>query len=63
MFDFRPGTGLLLAIFPAALLVAPDAAKSGLSIPEPSNLALMSIGLAGVMIGRIAAARRERDDE
>ncbi len=33
-------------------------------VPEPSNLALFAMGLAGVIIGRRAArSRNRRDDE
>ncbi len=37
---------------------APAYALSGTAIPEPSNLALFGIGLAGLVIGRQVAKRR-----
>ncbi len=41
---------------------APAYANGGTAIPEPSNLALFGIGLAGLIIGR-QVARRRADSE
>ena len=50
----------LLAIFG---LSAPAYAWDGVQIPEPSNLALFGLGLAGLVIGRQASkVRRKRKD-
>ncbi|MFN4112550.1 MAG: PEP-CTERM sorting domain-containing protein [Sphingomonadaceae bacterium] len=52
--------------FPLFLLSAPAHANvmAGVQIPEPSNLALFALGLAGVAIGRrFSRARRNPDDE
>ncbi len=43
-----------------AFLAAPAHAWDGAQIPEPSNLALFGLGLAGVIIGRHASRRRRR---
>ena len=43
---------------------APAHAWAGVQIPEPSNMALFALGLAGVAIGRrFSRARRSPDDE
>lgn len=38
-------------------------AGGAISIPEPSNLALLFIGVAGLIIGRRASRNRRRDEE
>lgn len=45
------------------VLSAPASAAGGIEIPEPSNLALFALGLAGVAIGRRFARTRRRRDE
>lgn len=40
------------------LLSAPAMAQAGLSIPEPSDVTLLGMGLAGLVIGRWAARRK-----
>lgn len=48
------------------LITLPASAQAfaGVQIPEPSNLALFALGLAGVAIGRrFSRARRNPDDE
>ena len=43
---------------------SPAHAWAGVQIPEPSNLLLFALGLAGVAIGRrFSRARRNPDDE
>ncbi|RDC60657.1 hypothetical protein HME9302_01872 [Alteripontixanthobacter maritimus] len=42
----------LIALFPAA-----PAAAQVATVPEPSNLALFGLGVAGLIIGRYAAKR------
>jgi hypothetical protein len=55
------------AALPALLITAaasPAHAWAGVQIPEPSNLALFALGLAGVAIGRrFARARRNHDGD
>lgn len=50
-------SAVYLAVFPAALLAS---APTVHSIPEPTDLALFSMGVAGLLIGRRAAMRRKR---
>ena len=42
---------------------SPAFAQAGTAIPEPSNLALFGIGLAGLVIGRQVAKRRADGEE
>ena len=35
-------------------------ASSGVSIPEPSNLLMLGLGVVGLIAGRIAAKRRKK---
>lgn len=43
---------------------SPAYAWAGVQIPEPSNMALFAMGLAGVAIGRrFSRARQRRDEE
>jgi len=51
---------MLLAAFPAVLLAQPGAVHGGVTIPEPTDLALFTLGVAGLIIGRRAARRREK---
>jgi hypothetical protein len=45
-----------------ALLVTPAVAASGsVALPEPSALLLLSMGVAGVAIGRRFSSKRPRD--
>ncbi|MEP7222136.1 MAG: hypothetical protein ABI673_05650 [Novosphingobium sp.] len=48
----------LLAAFPAVLLAAPVTAHGGVTIPEPTDFALFSLGVIGLIMGRRAAQRR-----
>lgn len=44
-------------------MAAPAAAADGVQIPEPSNMALMGLGLVGLIVGRhTARSKRSRDD-
>lgn len=53
---------ILLALIPFYMLAAmPAAASAGTSIPEPSDLALFALGLAGLIIGRQSVKRHNRD--
>ncbi|MDZ4306331.1 MAG: PEP-CTERM sorting domain-containing protein [Allopontixanthobacter sp.] len=52
-----------LLILAHMVLAAPASAADGIQISEPSNLALMGLGLAGLIIGRhTARSKRSRDD-
>lgn len=53
----------LLLIPIAAPAQAMDIARSIAQVPEPSNLGLFALGLAGVLIGRRAAMRKNRDED
>ncbi len=46
------------------LSAAPAAASGGgTAVPEPSDLALFTLGLAGLIIGRQSVKRRRRDED
>jgi hypothetical protein len=51
----------LFVIF-LALAAAPAQAQGAAQISEPSQLALVALGVLGVIVGRNAAKRRNRDD-
>ncbi len=56
---------LRLLILALIFVAAPAAAGegNGIQIPEPSNMALMAMGLVGLIVGRHAArSKRSRDD-
>ena len=53
-----PLAAQMLAAFPAVLLAAPVTAHGGVAIPEPTDLALFSIGVIGLILGRRAARKR-----
>lgn len=44
-------------------LATPAQAAAGTPLPEPSNLALFGLGLAGLVIGRRMAAKRKSPDK
>lgn len=52
-----------LAVAVTFFWAAPALAQAGIAIPEPSNLALFGIGLAGLVIGRQVAKRRADGEE
>jgi len=58
---------LRFLIYPLIFVAAPAAAAgdgNGIQIPEPSNMALMAMGLVGLIVGRHAARnKRSRDDK
>ena len=54
----------LLAAFPAVLLASQPSAHGAVTIPEPTDLLLFSMGVAGLLIGRRAAMKRgDKDGE
>jgi hypothetical protein len=58
---------LRFVIFALIFVAGPAAAAAGdgngIQIPEPSNMALMAMGLVGLIVGRHAARnKRLRDD-
>jgi hypothetical protein len=44
-------------------LAAPASAGGATPLPEPSNLALFGLGVAGLVIGRRMAAKRKSSDK
>lgn len=50
-------------VFLLMLSAAPAAASGGTAVPEPSDLALFTLGLAGLIIGRQSVKRRRRDED
>ncbi len=46
----------------AAGLASPAHAAGSVALPDPSGLTLFSLGLAGLILGRRAASRRNKDD-
>lgn len=53
----RALTGLILLVGVAAF-ATPAAAQGWIAIPEPTDLTLFALGVAGLVIGRIAARRK-----
>ncbi len=54
---------LRFLILSLVFVAAPVEAADGIQIPEPSNMALMALGLAGLVVGRHAArSKRPKDD-
>ena len=53
----------LLAAFPAVLLASQPASQSIVTVPEPTDLLLFSLGVTGLIIGRRAAMKRKDKDE
>lgn len=52
-----------ILILPLLAASAPLYAADGVQIPEPSNMALMALGLTGLIVGRYAAkSKNKRDD-
>lgn len=58
-----PGRPTMRALPFALLVIAAPAEAAGTPLPEPSNLALFGLGLAGLVIGRRMAARRKTPDK
>lgn len=52
---------ILLTALLLALGAGPVEAGTGMTIPEPTDLTLLALGLAGVLIGRRAAKRPPAD--
>jgi len=46
----------------ASLAASPAWASGGMAIPEPTDLTLLALGLAGLIIGRRGAKRPPRQD-
>jgi hypothetical protein len=52
----------IVAGFAASLCIAPSVhAASIVSLPEPGSLVLLSLGVAGLLIGRRASRKPPRD--
>lgn len=52
----------VLAAFPAVLLAGQPLTRAFVAIPEPADIALFGIGVAGLLIGRRAAAKRSDEE-
>ncbi len=55
-----PAHSLLLSFL---AVVAPLYSGEGIEIPEPSNMALMAMGLVGLIVGRQTAKNKRRRDD
>lgn len=54
---------LLFLVLVVIAVPAAVSAADGIQIPEPSNLALMGLGLTGLIIGRYSArSKRPREE-
>ncbi|KHK90063.1 PEP-CTERM sorting domain-containing protein [Novosphingobium malaysiense] len=51
----------LPALIPALAVAVPAHASVGTPLPEPSGLLLLSLGVAGVVVGRHMSSKRGRD--
>ena len=61
-FSHIRGLTARAAIVGAFLLVSsPAFAEAGVSIPEPSDLALFGLGVLGLVLGRRGGRRKPRD--
>ncbi len=62
LMEIRRPALFCLALGAACLAAAtPALAQGGVQVPEPSDLTLLGIGIAGLVIGRYAARRRPED--
>lgn len=50
-----------LAAFAVLFLASPAYAADSVTLTDPNAVTLLSLGLAGLLIGRRAAAKRNRD--
>ena len=51
----------ITAMFGVLCLASPAWASGGMAIPEPTDLTLLALGLAGLIIGRRGAKRPPKD--
>ncbi len=49
------------AVFGVLCFASPAWASGGIAIPEPTDLTLLALGLAGLIIGRRGAKRPPKD--
>lgn len=54
--------GLPAAAFLAFSWAAPAFAQTASSVPEPNDLLLLGLGVAGLIIGRQAARKKKSED-
>jgi hypothetical protein len=53
---------IIASLFFSLALASPALAQGGAIVPEPSDLTLFALGIAGVIIGRRASIKRRKDD-
>ncbi len=63
VFAIRLSHVLMLIAGASLLVAAPAFAQSAVTIPEPTDLALFGLGIAGLLIGRRGARHRRKDDK
>lgn len=54
--------GLSASVVLALSWAAPAFAESAASVPEPNDLLLLGLGLAGLIIGRQASRKKKSED-
>lgn len=52
-----------LFILAMALWATPAFAQTGVQIPEPSDVALFALGVAGLILGRQSSKRKPKDPD
>jgi hypothetical protein len=57
----RAAFNSILAAGAVLLWAAPAYAAGGATLPEPSSISLLTLGLAGLFIGRRASTKRPKD--
>ena len=53
---------VMMALFLPIAAHAADPGKRAFTVPEPSDIALLAAGVAGLVIGRRSSRSRRRDD-
>lgn len=61
MFTLRSLNRMFLAVAVNASLVVPAYANGSTPLPDPNGVTLLALGLMGLIIGRRAASKRNKD--